>query len=293
MKGYFETLGTAALGSPYSGAEEANLERAVTDELVGALQPIVTQAQEAVRDRQPYEKRLAPLVAGYEVARRTREILNSLSPLSLEETLRRLDAVGRIVQAFDPGEVFGRGPALYPPIVSRWEAFRNRFVEQAGWIAATFIDPRIILNLDKGWRFQTDPRDAGLREGWMNPNLDATAWSWLNADGWWQEQGFADYHGTAWYRRSVEPSPAARGRRIILFFGAVDGDAVVFVDGRQVGEHLLLADGTGWDRPFYFDLTAHVAAGTSNLVAVRVRKLYCMGGIFRGVKLLDASGVRE
>jgi len=139
-----------------------------------------------------------------------------------------------------------------------------------------------VQNHDKQWRFQTDPQDAGLNAGWMKAGFDAAAWPLLNADRWWQEQGYPDYHGVAWYRRSFDPPAVARGKRIILYFGAVDGDATVFINGCNVGGHILLSNGIGWDQPFYFDITDHLVAGKSNLIAVRVRKDFCMSGMFQG-----------
>ena len=64
-----------------------------------------------------------------------------------------------------------------------------------------------------------------------------------------------------WYRRTFETPRKWAGRRILLHFGAVDWDATVWVNGKQVGDHR-----GGYD-PFTFDITdALKDAGPQELV---------------------------
>jgi hypothetical protein len=53
-----------------------------------------------------------------------------------------------------------------------------------------------------------------------------------------------------WYRRSFRPGATARGSRVLLHFGAIDWEARVFVNEREVGTH-----SGGYD-PFSFDITS-------------------------------------
>src|SRR5689334_2386265 len=53
-----------------------------------------------------------------------------------------------------------------------------------------------------------------------------------------------------WYRRTFRPTALPRGSRLLLHFGAVDWEAHVFVNGREVGSH-----SGGYD-PFSFDITS-------------------------------------
>ena len=52
-----------------------------------------------------------------------------------------------------------------------------------------------------------------------------------------------------WYRRTFKVPAAWRGQRILLHFGAVDWEATVFVNGREVGRHR-----GGYD-PFSYNIT--------------------------------------
>ncbi len=289
MTAYFETLKTA--GGPPPVAFQP--EQPFTQDFVEALRPSVEAAREAARGCADDEARLAPVTAGYDVARRAAAVRESFLSLTSGELERRLDEIERDVLLFRPGVVFGQGPALYPPLAWRWAAFRKYLTDQRQNLVDAFAEPRIALNLDKRWRFQIDPEDAGLGAGWMAPDFDASAWPLLDADRWWQDQGYPEYHGVAWYRRTLNPPAVAHDRRLVLYFGAVDGDATVFVNGAQAFDRCLGPDGVGWDEPFHIDVTRLLADRAPVHVAVRVRKDGQMSGIFRGVKLLDVSVKRE
>ncbi len=65
-----------------------------------------------------------------------------------------------------------------------------------------------------------------------------------------------------WYRRSFEVPAKWAGRRVLLHFGAVDWDATVWVNGKEVGNHR-----GGYD-PFSFDITEALKnAGPQEIVA--------------------------
>ena len=64
-----------------------------------------------------------------------------------------------------------------------------------------------------------------------------------------------------WYRRTFRAPALTRGSRLLLHFGAVDWEAHVFVNGKEVGSH------TGGYDPFFFDVTdALRPAGDQELV---------------------------
>lgn len=123
-----------------------------------------------------------------------------------------------------------------------------------------------VTNLDKSWRFLPD---AAVNRGVVKPGFKDGSWKIINAQDWWQRQGFPDYHGVAWYRKTFTTVPLGGKQRAVLHFGAVDGKALVFINGKHVGTHRLSSDFSGWDEPFFFDVTDFLTAG-ENIVAVQV-----------------------
>ena len=100
------------------------------------------------------------------------------------------------------------------------------------------------------------------------------------------------YEGTVWFKRSFNYQPKA-GRRTLLYFGAVNYEAIVFVNGQEVGRHV------GGFTPFCFDVTDLLREG-ENFVIVKVDNKrsrenvptlifdwWNYGGITRDVLLVD------
>lgn len=69
---------------------------------------------------------------------------------------------------------------------------------------------------------------------------------------------------SVWYRRTFQAPRLAQGERLLLHFGAVDWEAVVSVNGREVGRHQ-----GGFD-PFSFDITDALRPGPEQELLVRV-----------------------
>ncbi len=110
-----------------------------------------------------------------------------------------------------------------------------------------------------GWRWRTDPADAGRDAGWFGVVFDDTGWQTIGIEAAWQSFGHQDL-GLAWYRRTIElPARDATGQRAMLWFGGVDEDAWVWLNGQPAGEHAL--GPTGWDKPFGLDVTELVRWG--------------------------------
>jgi beta-galactosidase/beta-glucuronidase len=155
---------------------------------------------------------------------------------------------------------------------------------------AIFEEPRILQVLERGWMFRTDPNNVGTRESWqVAPPVDA--WTPAVAGLTWQEQGFGEYKGVAWYRREFTNPAADPGNRTILFFDAVDGSVEVFLNGTKIGSRPLGPKGEGWDQAFYFDITDHMAAGKRSALALRVDKTEGVAGLTKSVKILSTTKI--
>ena len=135
--------------------------------------------------------------------------------------------------------------------------------------------------LDGAWRFHTgdDPH-------WANPNSDDNAWETVDMTalagshdgdvglpdyvGGWMAHGHPDYHGYAWYRRTVTV-PAGRASWDVLGPTLVEDGYELYWNGQRLGGSGRLGAnprvvGT---RPMRFELPAD-AAGTRAVLAVRV-----------------------
>lgn len=88
-----------------------------------------------------------------------------------------------------------------------------------------------------------------------------------------------------WYRKEVSVPSKLRKQNVLLHFGAVDWQADVYVNGKNVGTHQ-----GGFD-PFYFDITAALNKGSKQEIAVRVWDPSDAGPQPRGKQVKDPEGI--
>ena len=169
--------------------------------------------------------------------------------------------------------------------------FEGVFAPQAGKVATLERPARDEISLNGRWQFQPAPLPAGWRYGLDPPPALPAA----RPDGWeavpikipspWNVNSFArgssgeggDYRNfpsypkawesvqMAWMRRPVDVPAGWAGKRVLLRFDAVAGDAVVLVNGKEVGRHFDLF------LPFEVDASAAIVAGKANEILVGVR----------------------
>ena len=90
------------------------------------------------------------------------------------------------------------------------------------------------LNLNGSWQFAFDDQDEGLKLHWYTPghSFDQTILVPFAYQTKLSGIGPTDeIHPVLWYRRSFAIPPEMAGKRIFLCFGAVDFEAMVYVNG--------------------------------------------------------------
>lgn len=121
-------------------------------------------------------------------------------------------------------------------------------------------------NLNGAWEFAFDDENVGLKEGWYNPSkkfdkIITVPFCYQSAAS---GIGPTDkIHPIMWYRRKFTLPAEMQGRSILMNFGAVDYEAMVYVNGMAVGGH------KGGYTPFQLDVTPFLTEGENDL-CVRV-----------------------
>ena len=116
----------------------------------------------------------------------------------------------------------------------------------------------------------------------------------LNVPGDWNSQSekLFLYEGTVWYKKDFDYQKKP-GSRLFVYFGAANYDAIVFINGVRLGEHI------GGFTPFNYEITGQVKP-TGNFIIVKVdnRRLreavptvntdwWNYGGLTRDVTLVE------
>ncbi len=154
---------------------------------------------------------------------------------------------------------------------------------------------------DLAWRFRLDPGNAGLAEGWAQLDWDRIRdWDSIRTDHIWEGQPenmpypspelraqLKTYDGVAWYATRLAVPPEMEGRKLYLYFGAVDESCQVFVNGNLAGEHLFKKP-DDWTTPFEIRIDPHFDSERDpQLVIVRVEDRTGAGGIWKRVWLVS------
>ncbi|HEX6803353.1 MAG TPA: glycoside hydrolase family 2 TIM barrel-domain containing protein [Terriglobales bacterium] len=157
------------------------------------------------------------------------------------------------------------------------------------------------ISLNGTWQFRFDPDKTGERNGWYKPETPSDGWKEVQVPHTWQiAQDSAEYFGTAWYRRVIEPPPGWTDRAIRIEFEAVYHSATVWVNGKEAGKHLR----KGYTA-FEFDIGRFLRPGRDNVVVVMVNSDFDTrmlprghssdwtndGGIYRPASLLVSPQV--
>lgn len=85
----------------------------------------------------------------------------------------------------------------------------------------------------------------------------------LHVPGDWnsQDERLSFYEGTLWYKRDFVAAPA-NGKKYFLYFGAVNYECNVYLNGKKLGNH------KGGFTPFQFDVTGKLNSGTNFIVVM-------------------------
>jgi len=142
------------------------------------------------------------------------------------------------------------------------------------------------ISLEGQWKFQ--PGDALARK---SPSFDDSKWKSIIVPGKWEDQGYRDYDGYAWYRKSFTYKGSIKEETSILYLGKIDDVDEVYINGTKVG---MTADHFGQEgqkiptgahyqalRGYYFS-TSLLKPDQKNTISIRVYDSGGEGGIYEG-----------
>lgn len=166
------------------------------------------------------------------------------------------------------------------------------------------VSARQTTSLNGTWQIIVDPFDNGksakfFRDDKPKDKSDRVEYSFdaspsVNVPGDWntQREQLLFYEGPVWYRRQFDYHKRG-GKRVLVYFGAVNYQASVYLNGEKLGDH------EGGFTPFNFEATPLLKDGSNDLIvevnnarrpdAVPALKFdwWNYGGITRDVMLVE------
>ncbi len=108
---------------------------------------------------------------------------------------------------------------------------------------------------------------------WQSADLDDSSWKSLKAPGVWEQQGYPNLDGVAWYRRSIKIPQSWIGKDLTLSLAAIDDIDHTFVNGALIGSV------NRHNTPREYKVAAKHIKGTDVAIAIRVNDTGGAGGI--------------
>ena len=172
------------------------------------------------------------------------------------------------------------------------------------------------MSLNGQWNYIVDVQEEGYYDYRMNPtrwgffvnakpqkpedlieyDFDKSPTMQIPGDWNTQDERLFFYEGTVWFKKSFQAVPV-QDYRTLLYFGAVNYDCRVWVNGKEAGHHI------GGFTPFNFDVTELLKEGENTVIVKVDNKRHAedvptqifdrwnYGGITRDVKLVKVPTV--
>jgi hypothetical protein len=144
----------------------------------------------------------------------------------------------------------------------------------------------LTVNLQTPWKFL--PGDDLRRK---EPDYDDSGWGEIFVPAKWEDQGYRDYDGYAWYRKSFVLQTTDANEKMVLLMGKIDDIDQVYVNGTLVGSTGNFPTRSNPDvstgqeyialRGYYLP-DGLLKKNQKNVIAVRVLDTGGDGGIYEG-----------
>ena len=138
------------------------------------------------------------------------------------------------------------------------------------------------VNLQSMWKFQ--PGDDMRRK---ESDYNDSSWGEILVPAKWEDQGYRDYDGPAWYRKSFIYQSTAENEKMVILLGKIDDIDQVYINGILVGSTGDFKDETSTGQEWtafrgYYIPDGVLKKGQKNIIAVRVIDTGGDGGIYEG-----------
>jgi len=151
-----------------------------------------------------------------------------------------------------------------------------------GLFTTDLIQP--LVSLDGYWKFKT-----GDHLDWKEPEFDDSEFESIQVPAAWESEGYQDYNGFAWYRKSFGPVPVNRSEEMVLLLGKIDDTDEVYLNGELIGQTGSPKNGKEKDSKYdsYHRIVREYHFSSSllrpeNQISVRVHDSQGNGGIYSG-----------
>jgi hypothetical protein len=144
-------------------------------------------------------------------------------------------------------------------------------------------DAALVVNLRGMWDFKLGDRKFGHR---FSSDYDANekrtppekgSWIKMAVPSYWENQGYNDHDGSAWYRKQFIIPKDIQGEDLVLILGKIDDYDQTYFNGKVIGST------NQYDKLRIYHISSDMySAGALNILLVYVDDPQGLGGIYEG-----------
>ncbi|WP_185969050.1 beta galactosidase jelly roll domain-containing protein [Carboxylicivirga sp. M1479] len=229
------------------------------------------------------------------------------------DLILRIGSIDDADEVFVNGRFVGRTGGLPPHPQTEYNTQRNYTIPQSYWksgnntiairvydlynhggitggpvtLYSNLADNLLALNLSGQWKFAVHNQNNAEQI-----NYNDEHWSSIEVPAKWEEAGWPDYDGVAWYRKSFALPEHLLHQELILLLGKIDDEDKTWFNGTRIGGvspgnlRSSLARGIDGHYQAYSTLRAYKIPASlvkkDNTIAIRVFDSGIDGGIYEG-----------
>lgn len=137
-----------------------------------------------------------------------------------------------------------------------------------------------VINLKGSWKFH-----VGDNNMWASPQFDDSRWESIYAPAAWEDEGFNNYDGFAWYRKKFDGSKLNKETSYYLNLGYIDDCDEVYLNGILIAVSGIMPPKfkTAYNSERKYPIPPDVLRyDGNNILAIRVYDVVGGGGIVDG-----------
>ncbi|NQT25320.1 acetylxylan esterase [candidate division KSB1 bacterium] len=151
------------------------------------------------------------------------------------------------------------------------------------------------LSIEDGWKMK-----KGDNADWIKPDFDDSGWKPIQVGKTWENAGYSEYDGYAWYRiRFIIPKRAFKGLKhdfLSISLGFIDDVDVTYFNGEEIGKSGAFPPEYAtayYNERKYRIFKSLIRWDQENVIAVRMYDGHGEGGLYMGPYIIKVPGIAE
>ncbi|HSO86008.1 MAG TPA: sialate O-acetylesterase [Draconibacterium sp.] len=172
---------------------------------------------------------------------------------------------GTVAETWSSSETISKDPDLKGKLTELQQLDFNKFREEK------------MAQIKKLLGSEIPDKDLGMENGqpiWSAVDFNDGNWKTIKTPMYWEQQGYMDIDGIAWYRKEIQLTEQETNTNATLHLGKIDDSDITFINGIEIGKT------EAYDKDRVYTIDKKYLKPGKNMIVVRVNDTGGNGGIW-------------